>query len=93
MTAYGRARYLEALGNSLMLGLAAAGISVVLAVPMAWAVSRTDMPGKSIVWITVLGAFILPPFLGRSDGSSWPAPMPASSTSSGVGRRGCRRRW
>ena len=64
LTAYGRARYLEALGNSLLLGLFAAGISVVLAVPMAWAVSRTDMPGKSIVWITVLGAFILPPFLG-----------------------------
>ncbi len=63
-TAYGRARYLEALGNSLLLGLLAAGISVALAVPLAWAVSRTDMPGKAVVWVAVLGAFILPPFLG-----------------------------
>ena len=64
LTAYGRARYLEALVNSLLLGLLAAGISMVLAVPLAWAVSRTDMPGKWVVWIAVLGAFILPPFLG-----------------------------
>lgn len=63
-TAYGRARYLEALVNSLLLGLLAAGMSMVLAVPLAWAVSRTDMPGKWVVWIAVLGAFILPPFLG-----------------------------
>jgi iron(III) transport system permease protein len=64
LTAYGRARYLDALVNSLTLGLLAAGISMALAVPLAWAVSRTDMPGKPIVWIAVLGAFILPPFLG-----------------------------
>lgn len=63
LTAYGRARYLEALENSLLLGAMAAGISMVLAVPMAWAVSRTDMPGKMVVWIAVLGAFIQPPFL------------------------------
>lgn len=63
-TAYGRARYLDALANSLLLGLLAAAVSMVLAVPLAWAVSRTDMPGKWVVWIAVLGAFILPPFLG-----------------------------
>ena len=62
-TAYGRERYLNALVNSLLLGLASASLSVVLAVPMAWAVSRTDMPGKGLTWATVLGAFILPPYL------------------------------
>jgi iron(III) transport system permease protein len=62
-TAYGRERYLNALVNSLLLGLASASLSVVLAVPMAWAVSRTDMPGKGLTWVTVLGAFILPPYL------------------------------
>ena len=62
--AYGRARYLEALANSLMLGAASAGIALVLAVPMAWAVSRTDMPGKPATWAFVMGAFVLPPYLG-----------------------------
>ena len=63
-TAYGRVRYLEALGNSLVLGAASSVIAVVFAVPMAWAVSRTDMPGKRLVWFVVMGAFVLPPYLG-----------------------------
>ena len=63
-TAYGRARYLEALANSLMLGAASAGLALVFAVPMAWAVSRTDMPGKGFTWFSVMGAFVLPPYLG-----------------------------
>jgi iron(III) transport system permease protein len=62
-TAYGRARYLEALGKSLMLGTAAAAIATVLAVPMAWMMSRTDMPGKGFTWAMVLGAFVMPPYL------------------------------
>jgi iron(III) transport system permease protein len=61
--AYGRARHVTALLNSLWLGVTVAASSVVLAVPLAWAVSRTDMPGKPLVWATVLGAFILPPYL------------------------------
>ncbi|MBC7800663.1 MAG: iron ABC transporter permease [Gemmatimonadaceae bacterium] len=64
VTAYGRARYLNAVANSLMLGAASAGISVLFAVPMAWAVSRTDMPGKGATWAFVMGAFVLPPYLG-----------------------------
>jgi hypothetical protein len=35
-TAYGRARYLDALVNSLTLGLSSATIAVVLAVPIRW---------------------------------------------------------
>ncbi|MCI0752350.1 ABC transporter permease [Teichococcus vastitatis] len=64
VTAYGRARYLEALGNSLMLGALSSLLSVVFAVPLAWAVSRTDMPGKGLTWAMVMGAFIMPPYLG-----------------------------
>ncbi|GAC1347199.1 MAG: iron ABC transporter permease [Acetobacteraceae bacterium] len=64
VTAYGRVRYLEALGNSLVLGAASATIATLFAVPMAWAVSRTDMPGKQLVWFVVMGAFVLPPYLG-----------------------------
>ncbi|WP_419898856.1 ABC transporter permease [Roseomonas sp. USHLN139] len=63
-TAYGRVRYLEALGNSLILGTSAALMAAVFAVPMAWAVSRTDMPGKGLTWAAVMGAFIMPPYLG-----------------------------
>jgi iron(III) transport system permease protein len=64
LAAYGRARYVESLCNSLLLAAETAVISVVFAVPMAWATSRTNMPGKSLVWILVLGSFILPPYLG-----------------------------
>jgi iron(III) transport system permease protein len=64
LAAYGRQRYIDALVNSLRLGLTSATIAVVLAVPMAWAVSRTDMPGKGLTWAAVLGAFVLPPYLG-----------------------------
>jgi iron(III) transport system permease protein len=62
--AYGRWRYLEALINSLTLGLSAAALCVVFGVPMAWAVSRTDMPGKGLVWTAILGTFIVPSYLG-----------------------------
>ena len=64
VTAYSRWRYIEALLNSLVVGLAAASLCVVFGVPMAWAVSRTDMPGKGLVWAAVLGTFIVPNYLG-----------------------------
>jgi iron(III) transport system permease protein len=64
LQAYSRDRYVEALVNSLKLASAVAGYSLLFALPMAWAVSRTDMPGKTLIWLIVLGAFILPPYLG-----------------------------
>ncbi len=64
LAAYGRQRYVDALLNSLALGAASAAISALLAVPMAWACSRTDMPGRGFAWFTVLAAFIIPPYLG-----------------------------
>ena len=62
--AYGRARDLEALGNSLLYAVEVTILSAVFAVPIAWGVSRTDMPGKGLVRLMVLGAFITPPYLG-----------------------------
>ena len=62
--AYGRERYVVALRNSVVLGLAVTALCVVVAVPMAWAVSRTDMPGKTWIKMLTLGAFITPPYLG-----------------------------
>jgi iron(III) transport system permease protein len=63
-TAYGRARYLGALWNSLGLGAGVSALCLIFAVPLAWAVSRTDMPGKGLVRLLVLSAFITPPYLG-----------------------------
>jgi iron(III) transport system permease protein len=62
--AYGRPRHLEALLNSLILGVSAGALCLAFGVPMAWALSRTDMPGKSLIWVSILGTFIIPPYLG-----------------------------
>ena len=47
-----------------MLGVVVTVLCLVAAVPIAWAVSRTDMPGKGIVRLLVLGRFVTPPYLG-----------------------------
>jgi len=62
--AYGRVRYVEALLNSLILGVSAASLCIVFGVPLAWALSRTDMPAKGLIWVAILGTFIIPPYLG-----------------------------
>ena len=64
LSAYGRSRYVDALGNSLVLGVSAATLCAIFGVPMAWALSRTDMPAKGLVWISILGTFVIPPYLG-----------------------------
>ncbi len=64
LSAFGRWRYIEALVNSLVVGLAVGVLCVLFGVPMAWAVSRTDMPGKGLVWAAILGTFIVPNYLG-----------------------------
>jgi iron(III) transport system permease protein len=64
VTAYSRARYVDALVNSLVLGVSAASLCLAFGVPLAWAVSRTDMPAKGLVWVSILGTFIIPPYLG-----------------------------
>ncbi len=63
-SAYGRSRHLQALANSLVLGVSAASLCLVFGVPMAWALSRTDMPFKGLIWVSILGTFIIPPYLG-----------------------------
>lgn len=63
-TAYGRARYIEALVNSLKLGAVSALLAGVFAVPLAWAVARTNMPGRGFTRMLVLATFITPPYTG-----------------------------
>jgi iron(III) transport system permease protein len=62
--AYSRSRYIDALFNSLILGVSAATLCTLFGVPMAWGLSRTNMPFKGLVWVSILGTFIVPAFLG-----------------------------
>src|SRR5215469_13860051 len=64
VSAYGSLRHLRAVLNSLELGLGVAVLAGLFGVPIAWAVSRTDMPAKGFVRLMVFGAFITPPYLG-----------------------------
>src|ERR1700726_2275027 len=64
VTAFTTWRYLIAISNSLEVATAVAFLDLVIAVPMAWAIVRTDMPLKGVVRASVVGAFITPGFLG-----------------------------
>ncbi|MFK8253426.1 ABC transporter permease [Ancylobacter terrae] len=55
--------YLRALGNSLVLGAWTGLLSVVIGVPLAWAVSRTNVPGKGLIQVTATLSYLSPPFL------------------------------
>jgi len=61
--AYVNPRHVTALVNSLKLGLGVALLAGLFGVPIAWAISRTDMPAKGLVRLLVFGAFITPPYL------------------------------
>jgi iron(III) transport system permease protein len=63
-SALSRSRNLNALLNSLYLGVAVTGFSLLLGVPLALAVSRTNMPGRGFTHFSVLAAFVMPNFLG-----------------------------
>jgi iron(III) transport system permease protein len=64
VTAFTNLSYLTAIRNSLELATTVALLDLVIAVPMAWAVVRTDMPAKEFVRLSVIGSFITPGFLG-----------------------------
>jgi iron(III) transport system permease protein len=61
--ALGKRLYVQALWNSLVLGAWTAVLSVVIGLPMAWAVGRTDAPGKRFIHLTAVIAYITPPYL------------------------------
>ena len=61
--AYSKPRYVQALWNTLKMGAAVVALALAFAVPLAWAVARTDMPGRGIMRLALLGSFISPPYL------------------------------
>jgi iron(III) transport system permease protein len=61
--ALSRRLYVQALRNSLVLGAWTAALSVLIGLPMAWAVGRTDVPGKRFIHATAMIAYLTPPYL------------------------------
>ncbi len=61
--ALSRRLYVQALRNSLVLGAWTAVLSVAVGLPMAWAVGRTDVPGKRFIHATATIAYLTPPYL------------------------------
>jgi iron(III) transport system permease protein len=55
--------YVQALQNSLILGAWTGLFSIVIGVPLAWAVARTNVPGKPLIRATATLAYLSPPFL------------------------------
>jgi iron(III) transport system permease protein len=61
--AFGNRLYTQALRNSLVLGAWTAALSVAIGLPLAWAVSRTNVPGKRFLHLTAVVSYVTPPFL------------------------------
>jgi iron(III) transport system permease protein len=55
--------YVNALLNSLILGAWTGLFSLIIGLVLAWAVSRTDVPGKRFIHATATLSYLLPPFL------------------------------
>lgn len=61
---FSRTIYLEPIRNSLLIGVLVAASAVLVGTLLAWAVSRTDMPGRGLIRSLVFAAFVTPSFLG-----------------------------
>ena len=61
---FGNPIYREGLRNSLVLGVAATAVALVIAFPLALLGHRHDFPGKRALGVLVLAPMILPPFVG-----------------------------
>ena len=64
VSALGNSRNVQALLNSLALGAAVTVLTLALGVPLALAVSRSNMPARGLTHLSVLAAFVMPNFLG-----------------------------
>lgn len=61
--AFSADRFRTAAWNSLVLASSVGALSVLIATPMAWLTARTDMPGKRLINILVIGSLVTPGFL------------------------------
>lgn len=65
-TAFTKRIYLQPIVNSFVMAFAVATIAVAVGAPLAWLVSRTDMPGRGVIRPLILAAFVTPSFLGAN---------------------------
>ena len=56
--------YLSPILNSLILALSVATIAVAVGTPLAFLMTRTDLPGRAILRVAIVAAFVTPSFLG-----------------------------
>jgi iron(III) transport system permease protein len=56
--------FLKPLFTTLWTSAAVATLCLAVAAPMAWLVSRTDLPAKRALRMLILASFVTPPFLG-----------------------------
>src|SRR5712672_802693 len=56
--------FLDPLLITAIIATTSAAICCVVAAPMGWLVSRTDMPGRQFIRALVTASFVTPPFLG-----------------------------
>ena len=61
--AFGEWFYLKAILNSLRYALFVSIFGTIVGLPIAWAVTRTDVPFKGAIRLVVLGSFIMPSYL------------------------------
>src|SRR6266705_590188 len=56
--------FLDPLLTTAIIATTSAAICCIVAAPISWLVSRTDMPGRQIIRALVTASFVTPPFLG-----------------------------
>src|SRR3954454_25165315 len=56
--------FLDPMLTTAIIATTSAVICCVVAAPMGWLVSRTDMPGRQTIRALVTASFVTPPFLG-----------------------------
>jgi iron(III) transport system permease protein len=56
-------RFQQAMLNSVVLGLACAVFAMLIGTPLAWLVSRTNIPFQGFIRVCVLGTFAVPAFV------------------------------
>src|ERR1700709_1751639 len=68
--------FLDPLLTTAIIATTSATLCCVVAAPMGWLVSRTDMPGRQFIRALVTASFVTPPFLGAVAWELLAAPNP-----------------
>ncbi|WGS21039.1 MULTISPECIES: iron ABC transporter permease [unclassified Bradyrhizobium] len=63
-TLFSNPDFLDPLLTTAIIAVTSAVICCMVAAPISWLVSRTDMPGRQIIRALVTASFVTPPFLG-----------------------------